>query len=177
MVKKSVVLFVCLVLVFCAETEALEWYEGGTLHKATAREWNRASYRDRLATTADWFMGITKETNPTLQKKLKAIKDFNAWLATSKIFAMELEGCVTDMAANERIISPDSLIPETASLCYITMYLTSETPSKKTTTKPPTESRKSTTTTSTPKPTKEKDTSDEVYKEAKEEDLGSHLDQ
>ena len=31
-----------------------EWYDGGTLHKATAAEWNRASSRNKLATAADW---------------------------------------------------------------------------------------------------------------------------
>ena len=31
----------------------LEWHEGGTLHQATVRAWRAASYRDRLATSAD----------------------------------------------------------------------------------------------------------------------------
>ena len=36
------------------ETAAvLEWHQGGTLHRATVRTWREASYRDRLATSAD----------------------------------------------------------------------------------------------------------------------------
>jgi hypothetical protein len=31
-----------------------EWYEGGTLHKATAAQWAAASSSNRLATAGDW---------------------------------------------------------------------------------------------------------------------------
>lgn len=33
---------------------AREWYEGGTLHKATVGQWKNASYSDKLATAGDW---------------------------------------------------------------------------------------------------------------------------
>jgi len=37
-----------------ASRPAKEWYEGGTLHRATMREWHEASYENRLATSADF---------------------------------------------------------------------------------------------------------------------------
>lgn len=36
----------------------VEWFQGGTLHGSTVGEWNAASYRNRLATAADWTTGI-----------------------------------------------------------------------------------------------------------------------
>ena len=50
-----------------------EWYEGGTLHKATVQEWQQATYENRLATSGDWFVSITKAHNPELKKKLDAL--------------------------------------------------------------------------------------------------------
>ena len=35
--------------------EIQEWYEGGTLHRASSAEWLAGSKRDRVATTADWL--------------------------------------------------------------------------------------------------------------------------
>jgi hypothetical protein len=32
-----------------------KWYEGGTLHKANAFEWQNASYDNKMATCADFF--------------------------------------------------------------------------------------------------------------------------
>ena len=31
-----------------------QWYANGTLHKATVGQWKFASYRNKLATAADW---------------------------------------------------------------------------------------------------------------------------
>lgn len=38
-----------------------EWYVGGTLHKATMAEWNRASYDNRLATCGDFMATMMKK--------------------------------------------------------------------------------------------------------------------
>ena len=34
--------------------QAGSWYEGGTLHDSTVRQWRSASYANKLATAADW---------------------------------------------------------------------------------------------------------------------------
>lgn len=38
------------------EPEPLRWYEGGTLHTSPAGDWLEASYRDKMATSADWVV-------------------------------------------------------------------------------------------------------------------------
>jgi hypothetical protein len=35
-----------------------QWYTGGTLHRATASQWTRASYANKLATASDWVAAI-----------------------------------------------------------------------------------------------------------------------
>jgi hypothetical protein len=42
---------------------AEEWYQGGTLHNATAKEWQAATYRNRLATSADFVAGAKAASN------------------------------------------------------------------------------------------------------------------
>ena len=37
-----------------------EWYEGGTLHRKTVRDWRMASAKNKLATAADWCAAILK---------------------------------------------------------------------------------------------------------------------
>jgi hypothetical protein len=52
-----------------------KWYEGGTLHKATALDWQRASPEDKLATCADFVATLWKngELKPELQKSIRTI--------------------------------------------------------------------------------------------------------
>lgn len=38
--------------------DSQSWYEGGTLHNATLRSWQRGSSRNQLATAADWAVHI-----------------------------------------------------------------------------------------------------------------------
>lgn len=50
-------------LVFCMALPALaaEWYEGGTLHKGTIRQWHAASPQNKVATTADFVAATSNE--------------------------------------------------------------------------------------------------------------------
>jgi len=43
-----------LLLLYPSILIADEWYEGGTLHRATAQQWHDASSENRLATAADF---------------------------------------------------------------------------------------------------------------------------
>ena len=47
-----------------------KWYEGGTLHNATITQWKNATYRNKLATAADWLAGTIWKGN------LKSLDDF-----------------------------------------------------------------------------------------------------
>ncbi len=48
-----------------------EWYQGGTLHKADAREWHQASSRNQLATSAD-FVAAAKAAKSMEQLRIRA---------------------------------------------------------------------------------------------------------
>ena len=127
MVKyKSIISFIILLLLGTSIfADNAKWYEGGNLHKATVRTWNNASYRNRLATSADWFNEITKTSNPDLKKKLDNL-NYNQWLLALKEFSKQLEICVSEMAADERLFNPNNQIAEVAAICYISMYMNSE---------------------------------------------------
>ena len=98
-----------------------EWYEGGTLHKATVQEWQQATYENRLATSGDWFVSITKAHNPELKKKLDALPT-SQYLSALKEFAIQLEKCVSDIVNDKKIAKSSERVAEYASMCYITMY-------------------------------------------------------
>lgn len=49
-----------------AEQVKRAWYEGGTLHKSTLKEWHLASYDDRLATSADFVAAHMHRAGKTI---------------------------------------------------------------------------------------------------------------
>lgn len=51
----------------------LNWYEGGTLHSSNALEWQKASYKNKLASSAD-FLATTWKKNK-LKPKIGSIDD------------------------------------------------------------------------------------------------------
>jgi hypothetical protein len=98
-----------------------EWYQGGTLHNATVQEWQQATYENRLATSADWFVSITKARNSELKKKLDDLPT-SLYLSSLKAFAIQLEKLVSDIVNDKRIAKSSDRVAEYASMCYITMY-------------------------------------------------------
>jgi len=65
-----------------------DWYTGGTLHNKTAMEWHQATYRNRLATSADF---ITATTPKEKQRLL-----FNDDMRLLRQRAEALEACITE---------------------------------------------------------------------------------
>ncbi len=61
-----------------------EWYEGGTLHKATVAEWGHAGRSDKLATAADWISAC-------LQKEGKLPKDMEVMELMAMRMVSELD--------------------------------------------------------------------------------------
>lgn len=62
-------------------TPKSKWYEGGTLHKKTALDWQQAQTWDKLATCAD-FVAHTwkqKEFVPRIQQKIATIEDMQPY--------------------------------------------------------------------------------------------------
>jgi len=68
-----VLLALAIIAVGCGTTtrpvQRDDWYQGGTLHQKSAAEWNAASARDRLATSADF---VAKVSRPSSMDDLKA---------------------------------------------------------------------------------------------------------
>ena len=59
MMRTRFLIFVSLVMLSTTAI-AKEWYEGGTLHNATAGRWRAGSPENQLATAADWVTKIVK---------------------------------------------------------------------------------------------------------------------
>jgi hypothetical protein len=58
-----------------ADTAAkLKWYEGGTLHKLSALDWQKATYANKLATCADFVAHawVNKKLKNSIAKKIHA---------------------------------------------------------------------------------------------------------
>ena len=84
------------------------WYSGGTLHKAKMKQWSRAPYADRLATSADF---VTK----MLQIDGKRIPPVNQL----KPIAKELEICTSAM--NKDGVADNQGVATMAATCWIFM--------------------------------------------------------
>jgi len=60
---------------------APKWYEGGTLHKKSAIEWQAASSKDKLATCADFVAALWKSGNlkPSIADQLSTVDDLRPY--------------------------------------------------------------------------------------------------
>jgi hypothetical protein len=81
------------------------WYEGGTLHNASAGDWHNASYQNRLATAAD-FIAKSVSTNNMSDLKSKAT---------------ELEICITEATNDPRLYN--MRVAEVGALCMVQLGL------------------------------------------------------
>lgn len=80
---------------------AREWYEGGTLHKARAAQWHRATERNRLARSADFVAAAKAASNMReLRERAEAV-----------------EACVSEATVDES--SREMLVSEVAAACLI----------------------------------------------------------
>lgn len=50
---KKIFIIISFMLLISTNIYAQEWYEGGTLHRSNALEWQSATYKNKLATCAD----------------------------------------------------------------------------------------------------------------------------
>jgi len=91
---KSLFLFAVLAI-SSAPAIAGNWYEGGNLHKSTVQVWKEATYRNKLATAADWAIKA-----PAVSATVQRSGDIN----TLKRYATELVSCI-DTAVNGVSIS------------------------------------------------------------------------
>lgn len=86
-----------------ASTDATAWYAGGTLHKATLAEWAQATERNKLATAADW---VTAGYNLTTVEEMA-------------VYAPQLVDCLDAFIASNTVMSANSPIVDSATVCLI----------------------------------------------------------
>lgn len=108
--------FFILFVMPCSGLYAEEWDKGGNLHNASVYRWAKASETNRLATSADWFLAMTKESNPTLLKELKAM-DKSDYAATFKYYSTRLERCISEKLAMKTVRAEDK-VSDYAYKCY-----------------------------------------------------------
>jgi len=69
-------------------SQSIKWYTGGTLHNKTVGDWNSASYKNRLATSADFVTATTPKF-----KQSKLFEDNSRLL---KLRSVALEKCTSE---------------------------------------------------------------------------------
>lgn len=105
--KRIVLAFALLVVMASSNTAMAEWYKGGTLHRASASQWNAAAPKDRLATAGDWSAAILGEDRVR-----------RMGLSGLKVVAQSLADCVSEAVAD----GPNNLaVSEVAAMCLILM--------------------------------------------------------
>ncbi len=85
-----------------------QWFQGGTLHGATAAQWKSGTYQNKLATAADWLAATIWKGH------LKSPSDFDR----VKVKAQMLVTAVDEVVAGEQ---PDSLQASEIAAALITM--------------------------------------------------------
>jgi len=82
-----------------------EWYDGGTLHRSTIREWTLATPQNRLATAADWSASI-------LEGRIRTKRELHER-------AVQLRACVDEASAGGAAAT--STAAELAAACAVSM--------------------------------------------------------
>ncbi len=85
----GIVFCFALLAFFAKPALAVEWYDGGTLQKATVAEWKKATPENQLATSADFIAAANGIEDISKIKNLDAFKSRVALL----------QGCVNNMTA------------------------------------------------------------------------------
>lgn len=105
-----------------AVAQAAEWYEGGTLHKANALQWQKASDADKLATCSDLVaaMYTSKSFKPELQRTIKEIDDLKP-LAEELVKALDKAFQKDPDVKNNAKIFTNQKVADTAAMLMLLM--------------------------------------------------------
>jgi len=112
MVKRIAVIFFIFVICTGAVYAAQEWYQGGTLHNCTVREWRTAEFTNKLATSGDWLAATT------WKGELRTRRDLDRLRVASNNLVKTLEFVIYDNAAADN--------SETSSLVALLLLMTDE---------------------------------------------------
>lgn len=94
-----------LALACLATPSFADWYEGGTLHRASLAEWKSAPASNRLATSGDWAAHILGE-DQVRQIGMDGLR----------VRAQQMSNCVTEAAAGP---SPNLAASQAAAACAV----------------------------------------------------------
>lgn len=104
--------FLVLFFAISFSSHAREWYEGGTLHDATALEWQNASYENKLATSADLIAKLYNDGK--LSPKVSShMKNMNNFRALSDELTKQMDDALKplqDKKQNEKIYKNQSVV-------------------------------------------------------------------
>ena len=89
-----------------------EWYEMGTLHGSTIKEWKQSTYENKIATSADWVLAGSKSI------KSKIMNSGN--IDNLKPYSKELVICI-DGATKDHTNWDNSNTTEVAASCMALM--------------------------------------------------------
>ncbi len=84
------------------------WYSGGTLHSLKTEDWRNATYKNKLATCADWAASVKKSRG----------ESYNGDLVSMRRDARNILTCVEEVAKEESL---NMKLTEVVASCVILM--------------------------------------------------------
>lgn len=109
---KKVLIGISVSLFCCLQAQAAkQWFEGGTLHKSSLAAWSKASYSNKLATSADFVMTLSRGN----------FLKFTVLPTSSEMkkYAMPIEKCISEIAKDKKFHSQNT--SEIAVMCAVTL--------------------------------------------------------
>jgi hypothetical protein len=98
-----------------SQTSDPAWYSGGTLHKATARQWLEATTQNQLATASDWVLTSKQQK----AKVMAAAGDMSLVLPS----ADKLRQCINGALRRHSDLYANMPAADIAVTCLITLKL------------------------------------------------------
>jgi hypothetical protein len=92
--KMRIIILLMALIVMAQPAGANEWYEGGTLQKATVAEWNKATAENQLATSGDFIASLSAISDIATVKDQQTRDDI-------KKRSVELKDCVNQSIAGQ----------------------------------------------------------------------------
>lgn len=108
--------FLLALLIACSsENSGTRWYEGGTLNRATALEWQDASYSNKLATCADFVAKMDSDGQfvASVDNDINTIEDIRPY-AEELVTALDEAFAEEDDPERNRQMYANQSVAETA---------------------------------------------------------------
>ncbi|MDX9745611.1 MAG: hypothetical protein WCX84_05240 [Syntrophales bacterium] len=110
------VIVLVLLLLSMTHVFADNWNKGGNLHDASVYRWKKSSQANRVATSADWFLTMTRQANKSLWEELQAMNKED-YEKAFRFYANRLERCVSERV-EKKSVRRENRIQGYAEKCY-----------------------------------------------------------